>query len=37
MEHINYSNKFEGRFKEHSHYRKFDQMLPWVGSDYDKY
>jgi len=37
MEHKNYSNTFEERFREHSHYKKFDQMLPWVGTDYNKY
>ncbi len=31
-----YTGEFESRFQEVYHYRKFPQMMPWVGSQFGK-
>lgn len=36
MDNLNYCNEFEESFKEHSHYSKHQQMIPWVGYNYKK-
>lgn len=33
---IDYSNEFEKQLLQVPHYKKFPQMLPWVGSQYGK-